>query len=381
MPSRLRARLRKAVFVLHLWIGLSVGLLFAVVSLSGSAIVFRRELDGVQRPYLAYVAPHGPLLSMPDLQARLRAEYPNSGPTDFTTILFSPSGQGALTTFVKGDSIAVDPYDGHTIAHLTGTQTFGGWAKDLHVELLQGKTGEAVNGYAALVAGVLLLSGLWLWWPATRRQIRLRLTVKRNAGFRRTVYDLHNVIGFYSLAILFVVTLTGAGLAFNKPLQKFVFARTGSAKRAPFRIQPTGERLSPDELMRRAAEAAPGTRPVLMTIPTAPRQPFTTMRQRSSGFFPYVNLMLDPYTGTIVRISDDATDPLGPKIMRQVSVLHFGIWGSTFSKVLYVLLGLVPAVLYATGILLWWKRIAAKRRPRASEKRTSGEASPTPLRP
>lgn len=364
MSRSLRERLRKTVFVVHLWIGLSVGFLFAVVSLSGSVVVFRRELDGLQRPYLVYVAPHGPRLDVETLQARLRTAYPGAGSRDFTTLLFSPSGTGALTTYVKGDSIAVDPYDGHTIAHLAGSSTFGGWMKELHVRLLEGKLGEAVNGEAALVASLLLLSGLWLWWPATRRQIRLRLTVKRRAGFRRTVYDLHNVIGFYSLAALFVVTLTGAALVFNRPLQKFVNDHTTAPQPKRFRIVPSGKRLSIEALMERAATAAPGTRLVLMTIPAVPRQPFTTMRQRDRGFFPYVSLTLDPYTGAVLRIEDDATDPLGRKFMRQMSVLHFGIWGSTLSKILYVLLGLVPAALYATGIILWWKRFSAKRKSR-----------------
>lgn len=237
MASRLRSRLRRAVFVLHLGIGLSVSLLFAVVSAAG----------------------------------------------------------------------------------------------------------KGLNGWAALAASLLLLSGLWLWWPATRRQLRLRLTVRRWVSLRRTAYDLHNAMGFYSLLLLSVVTVTGVGLCFNRPVDRFVRAHTPTPPRARTEV--------------------PDARFVTATLPLGPRAPFAAMLQRmGAGFFPYVSLQLDPYTGRVVGRDDDATNPLGKKGMRPIVVLHFGIWGGWPVKALYVALGLVPTGLYATGVALWWNRLAAKRR-------------------
>lgn len=365
IPNALRARLRRAVFVVHLWLGLSVGLLFAVVSVSGSAIVFRREMDAVQRPYLGYVPapPEGKKLAIEALQAKLRQDYPDAKPTDFGTILFSSSEQGANTTFVDGGTIAIDPYDGHTIAKISDGKSFAGWFKDLHVELLAGEKGEIVNGWAAVVSGLILLSGLWLWWPHTRRQVRLRLTIKRGISLRRTIYDLHNALGFYTLALLFIVTMTGAGLVFNQAVQKYVFAKTGTTRRPVPKFVPQGERRSPEALFQTALAAVPDGKPIFVTVPTAPAQPFQAMFQRrGAGFFPYVTVKIDPYRGDIIDLDDDANASFGRKIMRQVAVLHFGIWGGTLSKILYVLLGLAPVVLYGTGVFMWWKRTASQRR-------------------
>jgi uncharacterized iron-regulated membrane protein len=368
ISSALRARLRRAVFIIHLWLGLSVGLLFAVVSASGSAIVFRREMDAVQRPYLGYVSvpPGAKKLAIEDLQAKLRRDYPQAKPSDLNTLLFASSEKGAISTYVEGGMIAVDPYDGHTYAKISDGKSFAGWFKDLHVELLAGEKGEIVNGWAAVVSCLILLSGLWLWWPHTRRQIRMRLSVKRGVSLRRTLYDLHNALGFWTLAAVFIVTLTGAGLVFNQAVQKFVFAQTGTKRKPSPKIVPQGERRSPETLFQTALAAVPDGKPIFITVPTAPAQPFQAMFQRrGAGFFPYVTVKIDPYRGEIVDLDDDANATFGRKIMRQVAVLHFGIWGGTTSKVIYVLLGLAPVVLYGTGVYMWWQRTSSKRRKKA----------------
>lgn len=366
MSAKLRARLRRAVFVIHLWIGLSVGLLFAVVSATGSAIVFRRELDGMARPELArVVAPRGTApLELGAVRDRLRADHPEARAGDGSLFVFQPWDGAALSTFVAGRSLAVDPYSGRTLAVLTSFPTLPGWAKDLHTDLLAGEGGKGLNGWGGLLASLLLLSGLWLWWPATRRQLRLRLTVRRRVSLRRTSHDLHNVMGFYSLAALFVVTVTGVGLCFNKPVGRFVNAHTPhNARLRPEPVAEGSATLSIEALMAIARKEVPGSRFVTVTLPTGPRRPFAAMMQRTgAGFFPYVSLRLDPHNGRVIGRDDDATDPLGKKIMRQIAVLHFGIWGGLPSKILYVVLGLIPLGLYVTGVMLWWNRLCSQRR-------------------
>jgi uncharacterized iron-regulated membrane protein len=44
--------------------------------------------------------------------------------------------------------------------------------------------------------------------------------------------------------------------------------------------------------------------------------------------------------------------------------LHYGTFGGTFTRVLYILLGFVPLVLFVTGLAMWWNRVLAKLRPR-----------------
>src|SRR5688572_4624294 len=55
----------------------------------------------------------------------------------------------------------------------------------------------------------MLISGLILWWPKNKKASRQRFSIKWSARWRRKNYDLHNVLGFYSLGIALILALTG----------------------------------------------------------------------------------------------------------------------------------------------------------------------------
>lgn len=77
----------------------------------------------------------------------------------------------------------------------------------LHVELLAGRSGANVMiGFTAL--GILLQAGgLYLWWPTKRLRIR------RDAGFWRWSYDVHNTIGVLFYVVMLILGVTAIGRA------------------------------------------------------------------------------------------------------------------------------------------------------------------------
>lgn len=62
-----------------------------------------------------------------------------------------------------------------------------------------------------------------------------------------------------------------------------------------------------------------------------------------------------------MRIERFAELPLGVKIIRFMTLLHYGMFGGTFTRVLYIVLGLVPLVLFGTGVAMWWNRVLVKK--------------------
>src|SRR5262249_52997973 len=71
-----RSRPRRWLFLIHLWLGLIVGPVVGIVSLTGAIVVFRYELNRVTTPGTAYVTPRGPRLTLDELAARVQAERP-----------------------------------------------------------------------------------------------------------------------------------------------------------------------------------------------------------------------------------------------------------------------------------------------------------------
>ena len=152
---------RRALYLIHLWTGIATGLYILVISLSGSAVVFRREL---------------------------------------TNWLISPGGN-----FEDGYPLAVRIME---------------WLVDLHVNLLAGSVGRDVNGVFAILLMVMILTGTVIWWPGRRRWTRSVIVV-RPSRTRRFFWHLHSAAGLWSFVLLFGWAITGIYFAFPEPFEWF----------------------------------------------------------------------------------------------------------------------------------------------------------------
>src|SRR4028119_612115 len=72
---------RKACLTVHLWVGLTLGLLAAISGLSGSAMVFGPEIEARLHPHAWHAASHAPDAQPVGMQAAadaLRLAHPTS---------------------------------------------------------------------------------------------------------------------------------------------------------------------------------------------------------------------------------------------------------------------------------------------------------------
>jgi uncharacterized iron-regulated membrane protein len=236
----------------------------------------------------------------------------------------------------------------------------------LHTYLLLGTKGFSANGVGGLLTGVLVLSGLWLWWPRTVRQLIIRSTFKRNAGAERLNADLHNVFGAYALPLLLVLALTGSVLVFYFPVQKAVFAWTKTVAPPPDPVvEPPASaatRLPVETLLTIARNTIPGGTPTAVNYPTRPEQPLTIdMELTLTGFANYADVSMDPYTGRVLHATDERNMTAGARVMRVLCNLHFGWWGGIVTKMLYALTGVIPLALYVTGILIYSRKLRKRK--------------------
>jgi len=91
---------------------------------------------------------------------------------------------------------------------------------DLHDNLLAGPTGRNVNGVGAFALLALAATGLAIWWPGIKTW-RRSVTLHRGVARGRLTWQLHSVIGFWSLGFILVFGLSGVYLCFPEPLQDF----------------------------------------------------------------------------------------------------------------------------------------------------------------
>ncbi|MEH1837060.1 MAG: PepSY-associated TM helix domain-containing protein [Nostoc sp.] len=221
-------KFRNLIFNLHRYLGLVIGLIAIIVCLTGSLLVFGVDINNFAFAHkYGAVIPQGvhgvslqenrlPLSMLVD---KVKAAHVNE--SDFQIGGIFPYGNYYDSTpkldvpAAIGDFL-VDPYTGKLLAQNPswfGTEFFGK-VYELHVALLMGNAGSYMNGVAATLTVILIVTGIVLW-PGWRK-LTSGFKIKWNAHPKRLNFDIHKVIGI----ILGVVLLlpVGTGAWWNFPL-------------------------------------------------------------------------------------------------------------------------------------------------------------------
>ncbi len=366
---------------MHLWAGLGLGIFFLMMGLSGSVMAWKQELLRWEARQLAPVQPVGERAPLEVVVAEARRALPYLRDEDLAGVYLDTDPRTPYL-FVYGDFVnhpndvhmlLMDPYTAQVRRVIMMRHTVSGFVQILHTSLFLAARGTLLSGMGAVGLVSLLLSGLWLWWPSTRGQLRSRLTVQRGASRSRLLYDWHNLLGIYLWPVLLTVTLTAAAMALDGPLhiREVISHLTGSPKKLPPpKVRVSG---SPHRLLEavRSAEGVAGT-PRYLFRPLKPDQPaalHTCIRR--FGLFQNAVAYLDPYSGRVLRVEEEQNDAPSGKVIVAIRTLHYGTAGGWVTQALYTVAGLLPLGLFVTGVLKW---VEHRRKPTQSRNRRKTRA-------
>lgn len=213
--------LRRALFQLHLWSGIAVGLYILLMSVTGSVLVYRNELYRAAAPTTIVSTGSGPRLTDDQLREAAAHLYPGYRVVNFYRA--ANLDQAVDVWLRQGDDVKkrlFDPRSGIDLGSSAPTAfRLVSTLIDLHDNLLAGSTGRTVNGVGAFALLALALTGLAIWWPGVKTW-RRSLTLHRGVGWRRWNWHLHSTIGFWSFAFTLVFALSGIYLCFPEAIQE-----------------------------------------------------------------------------------------------------------------------------------------------------------------
>ena len=217
--------LRKISFQLHLWIGLAIGLYIVMLSVTGSALVFRREMDRAARPQAPPLAEGRPVLPKDELARLALRAYPG-----YTVErVGNPQRRTALVRvdLRRGGELIERDFNGYTGEDLGDPWPWQAEAvltlAELHDDLLmvEDRRGRWWNGVGSILVTLLCLTGVVLWWRGLKVW-RRGLGFSWRSAWPRFNFDSHSALGFWCFAILFIWAVTGIYMAFPDPFSQFV---------------------------------------------------------------------------------------------------------------------------------------------------------------
>src|SRR4028119_2400150 len=208
-------KLRQIVLVLHRYIGVTVGILLAIVSLTGSSLIFWKEINVFLNPQMFQVSPQGDRVSVQFVVDTVRSAYPDwqlsfmelprTLKSVYTVQMLLNNGGRAF--------IYLDPYTGSVLGSQEWGRTVMSFIYELHISLLGGKAGETVIGICGLLLLLLSVTGLILW-PGWKKLVA-GLSIRWHSLPHLINYDLHKVGGILSGAFLIAIASTGTAMTFE----------------------------------------------------------------------------------------------------------------------------------------------------------------------
>ena len=348
--------MRSTLVKLHLVLALAASLVILSLGVTGAIMAFEPEIDHWQHRALMDVTPSGQPHNLMDISDALMREFPAEKINAFT--LGATPSRAYAVSMARG-TVFVNPYTLQVIGVRPPGADWLSNVHQMHLRLLA-TWGRVVVRWSGVVMVLLLLSGVYLWWPTKR----LSLTTGRSPF--RTWFDWHNVIGMYSLVFLLLLSLTGVFIGFDDVAIPLAYKVTGSTpvKAVPTKqVQiPGAHQISPDRALEIAREALPGA--TAFAVPSvSPTDAYAVRMRFPEDLTPggRSRVLLDSYTGAVLAVDNSRTAPGGRRVEILNRAIHTGDLFGMPSKIAMSLASLMAPVQLVTGIMLWLRKRRGSR--------------------
>ena len=395
---------------IHLWLSVPFGLIITLVCFSGAMLVFENEVNEWFRRDLYYVetVKESPL-PMDKLLEKVATTLPDSVSVTGVSISSDP-GRAYQVSLSKPRraSLYVDQYTGE-VKGKSERSGFFMFMFRMHRWLLDSMNpgnegilwGKMIVGVSTLLLVFVLISGIVIWWPRTRKALKNSLKITATKGWRRFWYDLHVAGGMYALIFLLAMALTG--LTWSFPWYRTAFykvfgvevqqrAAQGHEQKSDAQKRDTklaahrekkregnevrkGERsrrpennhsdmysvTSPfvywQEIYDKLRRQNPEYKQISISSGTASVSFNRFGNQRASDRYSF-NTDNGEFTETSLYQHQDKSG----KIRGWIYSVHVGNWGGMFTRILTFIAALLGAALPLTGYYLWIKRLIKVRK-------------------
>ena len=366
---------KKAILTLHLWLGLSSGLVVLFLGLTGCILAFQREIEMLTVPAQYVEAQAGAFIAPSRMHKIAAAELPGK---QAHSVTYGAKDKAAVVTFYHDDPeyyylVYINPYNGKVLQVKNMDDDFFRIIIDGHFYLwLPHDVGKPIVASATLIFVVMMITGIVLWWPKNKAARKQRFSVKWNAKWRRVNYDMHNVFGFYMSWVAIFIAISGLVWGFEWVSKSVYWATSGGKQPVAFyepvsRSEPAGNTLpAEDRVYEKMKELYPAVETIEVHFPEndsaaiggAANPDASTYWKIDYRYFDRNTLAEVPVTHIFGRLKDTK---LADKIARMNYDIHVGALLGLPGKIMAFFASLLAASLPVTGFLIWWGRRNKKK--------------------
>jgi uncharacterized iron-regulated membrane protein len=368
---------------IHLWLGLSSGLVVFIVAVTGCIYAFQSEIQDLIQPFRFVEPQKVEVLPPTKIWEKANEALPGK---HLHAVLYPTPDRAVQAIYYSYEEhyyyfVYVNQYTGEVQKVKDEFSDFFRIVLDGHFYLwLPPEIGQPVVASFTLVFLVMVVSGLILWWPKRKKGAKKSFTIKWDVRWRRKNYDLHQVLGFYMMIFALAFALTGLVWGFSWFRDGLYAATTGGEKFVEY-YAPVSDSTQIyndgipglDRVWMKMRAEYPNAEWIEVhppdyehgSIATNANPDASTYWKMDYRYFDQYTLEELPVDHVWNRFHESS---FGDKLHRMNFDIHVGAIGGLPGKLLAFCLSAIIASLPVTGFLIWWGRKNKKKKHKRASK-------------
>jgi uncharacterized iron-regulated membrane protein len=353
----------------HFWLGIITGPIVFVIGVTGAIYALQEEIQNATQAFR--FVPVQSKKQLPPSALITSSDKLNPG-RDVHAVMYQDKGKSAKVIYYNYkkhyyDFVYINPYSGDVLEVHDVNNSFFAWILSGHFNLwLPPEIGVPLVATSTLIFTLIVLSGLVLWWPRNKKNKSQKFKIKRKTKWRRKNYDLHSVVGFYSLLLALILGMTGLVWGFNWFRDMIYSAASGGKEyveysEPPSQIATETTSIPIDRAWNKMNKIYPNAEWIEVHIPhdsvhciaVNANPDATTFWKTNYLYFDQKTLETKPVKHQYGQL-DDAS--FANKLMRMNYDIHVGGILGLPGKIMMCLFSLLIASLPITGFLIWYGR-------------------------
>ncbi|WP_294453282.1 PepSY domain-containing protein [uncultured Bacteroides sp.] len=367
--------MKKTLHKIHLWLSIPLGLIITVICFTGATLVFEQDITRALNKHLYQAEiPQGKERLSPSEVINIVQDRHDGMEISSVSIPKAADATYQISFSNGGKKVLfVNPYTGESIGWSKSYPFFQTmrklhrWFLDIPKSKGSMSVGKLIVGVSTIAMTVILISGLVIWIPRTRKALKNRLTVACGKGVRRLMYDSHVALGFYATIFLLLMALTGPTWSFGW-YREAAYTLLGAEpqtsnqqsghshghtdkKESSNTERKQDNTIAYDVVLKEIQDIYTDYNYIKLSKNEA------TVSLNKFGYkYKSDKVKFNPKTGVITSVKKFEENTVRQNLRWLIYSLHVGTWGGPVTKILYFLAALIGATLPLTGYYLWMKK-------------------------
>ncbi|APW66012.1 MULTISPECIES: PepSY-associated TM helix domain-containing protein [Arcobacteraceae] len=367
---------KKIWFKIHLYLGLTVGIILMIIGITGTLLSFQKEIIWLFNKDSYVVEVIGERLSEKQIIDNFNSKFPkakikaltiNSDPSSSVVINIASNAKGKAGR--RGINYYINPYNSEILPNVEGAKTFK-FIEKIHRGLIVGDVGKQIVGASTLLLLVLMLSGVVVYFPRLKKAFFKSFTFKFKHKGRSFLSTMHSALGMWVLPFYLVSTITGLSLSYHW-FSDILYNSAGVEKKSHKKHSMKNAVLNMVQNRQKEDLSSQKIQNVFDLFKEnitnyssaslkfeAKKDVFTLnyLKKEPQHYRARNEISLDLKNNTIVKHEEFSKQPLEEKLLKSMIQVHTGEYFGRIGQILMLLASSTMALFTITGFMMYFQR-------------------------